>query len=97
MKQIAETILKYYTEHIESLSNLSIVFMLQRNYDKALDQLFKAQKINPKDYIVLSNIAQAYKLKGDKQTAIKYYEMTIKHGDKSAKLYAKEQIDELKK
>jgi tetratricopeptide (TPR) repeat protein len=97
MKRIAETVLKYYPDHVESLSNLSIVFMLQRNYDKALDQLFKAQKINPKDYIVLSNIAQAYKLKGDKLNAIKYYEMTIKYGDKSVKRYAKEQIDELKK
>ena len=42
----------------------------------------KAKKINPKDYIVLSNIAQAYKLKGDKNNAIKYYELTVKYGDK---------------
>lgn len=97
MKRIAETVLKYYPDHIESLSNLSIVFMLQKQYDKALEPLLKAEKLNPKDYIVLSNIAQAYKLKGDTKNAINYYELTIKHGDEQAKKYAQGQIDELKK
>jgi tetratricopeptide (TPR) repeat protein len=97
MNRIAETVLKYYPDHVESLSNISIVFMLQKQYDKALEPLLKAEKINPKDYIVLSNIAQAYKLKGDNKNAIKYYELTIKHGDEQAKKYAQGQIDELKK
>jgi tetratricopeptide (TPR) repeat protein len=97
MKRIAETVLKYYPDHVESLSNISIVFMLQKQYDKALEPLLKAEKINPKDYIVLSNIAQAYKLKGDNKNAIKYYELTTKHGDEQAKKYAQGQIDELKK
>jgi|JI7StandDraft_1071085.scaffolds.fasta_scaffold10253_5 tetratricopeptide (TPR) repeat protein len=95
MKRIAETVLKYYPDHIESLSNLSIVFMLQKQYDKALEPLLKAEKINPKDYIVLSNIAQAYKLKGDIKNSIKYYELTIKHGNEQSKKYAQGQIDEL--
>jgi tetratricopeptide (TPR) repeat protein len=97
MKRIAETVLKYYPDHVESLSNISIVFMLQKQYDKALQPLLKAEKINPKDYIVLSNIAQAYKLKGDNKNAIKYYELTLKHSDEQAKKYAQEQIDILKK
>lgn len=97
MKLIAETVLKYYPDHVESLSNISIVFMLQKQYDKALESLLKAEKINPKDYIVLSNIAQAYKLKGNNKYAIKYYKLTIKYGDEQAKKYAQGQIDELKK
>ena len=97
MKRIAETILKYYPDHVESLSNISIVFMLQKQYDKALESLLKAEIIKPKDYIVLSNIAQAYKLKGDNKNAIKYYELTIKFGDEQAKKYAQGQIDKLKK
>lgn len=96
MKRIAETVLKYYPDHIESLSNLSIVYLLQKQYDKALEPLLKAEKLDPKDYIVLSNIAQAYKLKGDNKNAIKYYQLTIKHGDEQAKKYARGQIDELK-
>ena len=70
MKRIAEAVLKYYPEHIESLSNISIVFMLQKQYDKALDILLKAEKLNLKDCIVLNNIAQTYKLKGDTINAI---------------------------
>jgi tetratricopeptide (TPR) repeat protein len=97
MKRIAETVLKFYPDHIESLSNISVVYMLQNQYDKALEQLLKAEKLNPKDYIVLSNIAQAYKLIGDTKNAIKYYKLTIKHGDEQAKQYAQEQIKELEK
>ena len=97
MKRIAETVLKYHPDHIESLSNLSIVFMIQKQYDKALEPLLKAEKINSKDYIVLSNIAQAYKLKGENKNALKYYELTLKHGDEQAKKYAQRQIKELKK
>ncbi len=97
MKRIAEIVLKYYPDHIESLSNLSVVFMLQKQYDKALELLLKAEKLNPKDYIVLSNIAQVYKQKGDTKNAIKYYELTIKYGDEQAKQYSKEQIKELEK
>jgi tetratricopeptide (TPR) repeat protein len=97
MKRIAETVLKYYPDHVESLSNLSIVYMLEKQYDKALEPLLKAEKLNPKDYIVLSNIAHAYKLKGDNKNAIKYYEHTMKHGDEQVKKYAQGQIDELKK
>lgn len=97
MKRIAEAVLKYYPDHIESLSNLSIVFMIKKEYDKALVQLLKAQIINPKDYIVLNNIAQAYKMNGEKKNAIKYYELTIKHGDEQAQNHAKRQIEELKR
>jgi tetratricopeptide (TPR) repeat protein len=97
MKRIAESVLKYYPDHIESLSNLSIVFMLQKNYDDALIALIKAEKLNSKDFIVLSNIAQAYKLKGDSAKAIEYYELVRVHGDEEAKQYATEQIKELKK
>ncbi|WP_101451085.1 tetratricopeptide repeat protein [Aquimarina sp. MAR_2010_214] len=97
MREIANEVLKYYPNHIESLSNLSITYLLAKKYDKALEPLLKAEKLDPKDYIVLSNIAQAYNLKGEKQNAIKYYEKTLEYGDERAKKYAKQQITELKK
>jgi len=97
MKSIAEAVLKYYPDHIESLSNIAVVFMLQNEYDKALEALFKAEKLNPEDAIVLSNIAQAYKLKGDIKNSIKYYERTIKYGDSEMQTFAKNQINALEK
>jgi tetratricopeptide (TPR) repeat protein len=97
MKQISETVLKYYPNNVESLSNISVVYLLNGEYDKGLAPLLKAEKINPKDYIVLGNIAQTYKLKGNKEMSIKYYEKMLKYGDGQTKEFAKEQIANLKK
>ena len=97
MKQIAEAVLKYYPNHVESLSNLAIVLFFRKDYDKALEELLKAEKLAPTDFIVLNNIAQAYKYKGDSNNAIIYYNLTIKYGDEQAKEYAKRQIEELKR
>ena len=97
MMQIAEATLKYYPDNVESLSNLSIVYLLWKEYDKALEALHAAEKLAPFDFIVLGNIAQAYKLKGDKKRAIEYYELIAEHGDSEAKKYAQSQIEILKK
>jgi tetratricopeptide (TPR) repeat protein len=96
MQKIASEILAIYPDHIESLSNLSVTYLLTGEYVKGIDILLKAEKLNPKDAIVLGNIAQGYKLKGDKNKAIEYYKKTMKYGDKETKKYAKEQIKKLK-
>lgn len=97
MKAISETVLKYYPKSIENLSNISITYLLQKQYDKALEFLLKAEKINQNDIVVLANIAQAYKLKDDKINSIKYYELMQKNGNNDDKNFAKEQIEKLKK
>ncbi len=97
MREIANKVLEFYPNHIESLSNLSITYLLTGEYDKGIEPLLRAEKIDPKDFIVLSNIAQGYKLQGDKKKAIEYYEKTAEFGDKRAKEYAIQQINELKK
>jgi hypothetical protein len=97
MKDIANEILVHYPENVESLSNLSITYLLTKEYDKGLTTLLKAEKIEPKDTIVLANIAHAYKLKGDKKMASEYYGKMINYGDEDTKEYAKQQIEKLKK
>jgi hypothetical protein len=97
MRTIANEVLNFYPSHIESLSNLSLTYLLTGEHDKALEILFKAEKINPQDPVVLSNIAQGYKSKGDKKKAIEYYEKIIKYSDEPAVGYAKQQIEQLKK
>lgn len=97
MKQISETVLKHYPDHVESMSNVAIVHLLKKQYDQSLSMLFRAEKLAPKDPIILNNIAQVYKRKGDSRNAIKYYEKTMKYGDGQSKEYAKQQIEELKK
>lgn len=97
MRIIAEEILKYYPDHIESLTNLSITYLLTGEYDKGLRTLFKAEKLNPTDAVILSNIARGYKLIGNKRMAIIYYEKTIEHGDEKIAGFAKQQLEELQK
>ena len=97
MQDIANAVLKYYPEHIESLSNLSIAYLITKKYDKALGSLLKAEKLNPKDFIVLTNIAYAYREKGEKEKAIVYYQKVFKYGDAQAKKMAEEEIEKLKK
>ena len=97
MIKIGDITLSYYPNSIEILSTTAVANMLTKNYDKAIEYLKQAEKIDPKDFIVLNNIAQGYKLKGDKENAIKYYELTAKYGDKEAKRFANSEIDKLKK
>lgn len=95
MKQINEEVLKYYPNHVESLSNLAIVSLISKNYDEALFFLLKAEKLAPEDYIVLNNLAFAYKLKNDKTNAIKYYQLVKKFGDDRAKSQAENELKKL--
>jgi tetratricopeptide (TPR) repeat protein len=97
MRVIAEEILKIYPDHIESLSNISITYLLKGEYDKGIEALLKAEKIDPYDGVVLSNIAHGYKLKGDIDNSIKYYEKMLKLDDPRDVEFAKQQIEGLKK
>ena len=96
MKQVGDLTIKYYPNCVEVLSTTSVAYMLTKNYDKAIEYLKQAEKVNPKDFIVLANIAQGYKRKGDKENALKYFELVLKYGDEQAKQEAKKFINELK-
>lgn len=96
MRTVAEEILKIYPDHIESLSNISITYLLTGEYDKGIEALLKAEKIDPKDGIVLGNIAHGYKLKGDIENSIKYYEKMLILDDPKMVDFAKQQIEALK-
>lgn len=97
MQEIANSVLHHYPNNIESLSNLSIGFLINKQYQKALIPLLKAEKINPEDFIVLNNIAFAYKSNLDTKNAIKYYKKVVEYGDSQAISLAKEELIKLKK
>ncbi len=79
MERIASTVLKYYPDDVRSLSNISVVFMIRKDHEKALDYLKRAEKLNPKDPIVLGNMAEAYKIKGDDRNSQRYMEMSRRY------------------
>ncbi len=97
IKTIAETVLKYYPDNTENLSNLAVYYLLKENYDAALIPLLKAEKLSPTDPVIIGNIAFTYFQKSDKTNSLKYYELLLKYGDGNAKIQAKEKIAELKK
>jgi len=95
MKEIAETVLKYYPKHVESLSDLGIVYTMKGDLNMALRYFLKATAIEPKDYIVLNNIANIYNKKKDTTNAVKYYEQALKYGDTEAKELANKELKRL--
>jgi tetratricopeptide (TPR) repeat protein len=97
MRQISETVLKYSPNHVESLSNIALTYLIGNNvdYDKALRYLLKAETVAPKDVVVLNNIAEAYKKKGDKANAKIYYGKVLKVGSKEEVQDAKQKLKQL--
>lgn len=96
VKTISETVLKYYPNSVENLSNFAIYYLIKEDFDKALPPLLKAEKLAPTDAVVLNNIAWIYFNKADNVNALKYYELVSKYGNKQQKSEANEKIVELK-
>lgn len=95
MREISETVLKYNPGDVESLDNIALTYLIVGDNDKALEYLFEAEKVAPKDIVVLNNIGQAYKRKKDKVNAKIYFEKVIKYGNKEEAERAKQGIKDL--
>ena len=96
MQKIAEAVLKVYPDHIESLSNIGAVYFLLGQYEKALTPFYAAYQLNPKDLVVINNLAETYNELGLNIKAEAYYRLLMKYGDKQDKKYAKAKIKQLK-
>ena len=95
MQKIADAVLKVYPDDIESLSNLGSVYYLHEQYAKALTPLLTAFQLNPKDVVVINNIAANYKALGLNNKAEEYYRLFMKYGDSEAKKFAKAKVRQL--
>lgn len=95
MRQISEAVIRYYPDHVESLSNIAITYLIAEEYEKALPFLLHAERASPQDIIVLNNIAEAYKRLGDKVNAKAYFEKIIRYGNKDEAREAKQSIKSL--
>jgi tetratricopeptide (TPR) repeat protein len=92
---IARTILKYYPDHVESMSDLAMTLIIAGKADVAVDLLLKAESLKPSDVIVLSNLANAYKVTGNKEKAVEYYNKCRKYGDAEMQKYADDEISKI--
>lgn len=82
IRRISESMIKHYPDYEQSWINISTLHTINREYDKSLEALKNAEKINPKNAFLLYNMAFIYKIKGDKTNAKKYFQMTIAHVDR---------------
>lgn len=96
MREIASEILEIYPEHIESLSNIAITYLLTGEYEKGIEVLLRAEKIDPTDVVILNNIAYAYRSHRNTGKAAEYYRKVIRYGNAGEAEAAKEQIRQLK-
>lgn len=95
MRRISETVVRHEPTHVESLSNIALTYLVTGDFDKAIPYLLKAEGAAPKDVVVLNNIAEAYKRKGDKARAKVYYEKVIQYGDREEAQDAKQKLKSL--
>jgi tetratricopeptide (TPR) repeat protein len=82
IRRISELMIKYYPDYEQSWINLSTLHTINKEYDKSLEALKKAEKVNPKNAFLLYNMAFIYKIKGDKTNAKKYFQLTVINVDK---------------
>ena len=74
---ICYKILSINPNHFDSLSLLSNLFAINKNFDKAKEFLEKAIKIQPKNLTILTNLGTAYEELGKTDKAIIFYQKVL--------------------
>lgn len=97
IRAIAETILKYYPQNVEALTNLAATYMMNKDLAKGLEYLQKAEKLAPKDCSVLLNMAFAYEDTRNNNKAITYFEKVTQYGNEEEKKVAQDELKKLRK
>ena len=77
MLRISEVTLKHYPNHVQSMIDMSTVYVKQGKHDESIKILLKASNLQPKNAIVQYNLAYIYNLMGDKVSAKKFYELVV--------------------
>ncbi len=95
--EIANGILEYYPDHVESLCNAAVVYSYQKDYDKSLKYLKKALTIDPEDNIIILNLAGLYREMEDYDKSILYYKRSLKFGNEESNNRARKAINEMSK
>lgn len=96
MENICTAILKHQPDRVVALSNLALVHMFREDFDKAIPVLLKAEELAPTDAVIFMNLAQVYEQKGNREQAVKYYQLLAKHGAEREKAFALKQLEKLK-
>jgi len=82
-KKLYEEILEQTSSHVQSLCNLSIIYKLEKEYEKAQKSLELAISLEPTNSIALNNLANLYRERRD-------FKKAVEIGVKITSLYPKD-------
>ena len=82
MRSIAQRMLRLYPHDVFSLNIMAVTYHAMGQEDSALVWLLRAEKVNPRDALVLLNIADTYNRLGDRKKEKIYLKKATKYGDK---------------
>ncbi len=82
MRSIAQRMLRLYPHDVFSLNIMAVTYHVMGQEDSALVWLLRAEKVNPRDALVLLNIADTYNSLGDRKKEKIYLKKATKYGDK---------------
>lgn len=97
IRAIADAVLQYYPDHVESLANMALTYVTEEKYDEVLVYLLRAEKLAPTDVVVLNNIATCYDRQRKVEQAVTYYEKVEKYGGEYEKADAAANLQRLRK
>ena len=94
LRSIALQLYQQFPRYVENLNVVSITYQMVGEYSNALTWLLKAEKVSPKDGVILSNIADTYYFLGDKKNERKYLKKVVKYGNEEERERAKRFLEE---
>ncbi len=92
---VSEVMIKDYPDLIYGYNNIGSILSVQGNNEKALTYFQEANKIDPQDILVLSNMVHTCISLKKNNDAVKYLNKIIEYGDEETKNWAKEKIKQL--
>ena len=95
-KKALDGILKLFPKNVIFLNYLSYYYSSGKEYDKAIEVLLKAYKIDPNDYIIVGNLALNYENTHNYKEAEKLYTIMSQMDSEDARIYAAEGLERIK-
>ena len=96
VKIALDEILKRFHKNVIFLNYLSYYYSSAEEYEKAIEVLLSANKIDPNDYIIVGNLASDYEKAGNIKEAEKLYLIMSKMDSEDAKAYAEKALNRIR-
>jgi len=97
MFSISEKMISLYPDNIYGYNNLGYYFSIRNEIQEAKKYFLLAEKIDPKDIIVLANLAEISFKQNNTSNAEMYYKKIIEYGNEDDRKWAEEKIKTISK